>query len=280
MRMSEVAERAGVPIGSLYQFFPDKGAIVRTLAERYNALGRACIEEGLADVADLDGLRDAFGRLIDIYYALFLAEPVMRDIWSGTQADKALRDIDLDDSRQTGAMLAAVLERLSPDADRAAIATRAFLIMNLGEATMRLAISVERKEGDALVAAFKQMALRELSAPAECSEVYSAGDGFFRNSAGEIVPQLDLGALSLHDHALLDDRQRVVPGPVDDEAGRERRQHEGEDHRHPGEDHRLCRIGRRRVHAHLQEHRDAHDQRPHADHQHIAARRTAAGRTG
>ena len=165
MRMSEVAERAGVPIGSLYQFFPDKGAIVRTLAERYNALGRACIEEGLANVADLDGLRDAFGRLIDIYYALFLAEPVMRDIWSGTQADKALRDIDLDDSRQTGAMLAAVLDRLSPDADRAAIATRAFLIMNLGEATMRLAISVERKEGDALVAAFKQMALRELSVP-------------------------------------------------------------------------------------------------------------------
>ena len=103
MRMSEVAERAGVPIGSLYQFFPDKGAIIRTLAERYNALGRACIEEGLANVADLDGLRDAFGRLVDIYYALFLAEPVMRDIWSGTQADKALRDIDLDDSRQTGA---------------------------------------------------------------------------------------------------------------------------------------------------------------------------------
>ena len=60
-------------------------------------------------------------------------------------------------------MLAAVLERLRPDADRAAITTSAFLLMNLGEATMRLAISVERQEGDALVAAFKQMALRELS---------------------------------------------------------------------------------------------------------------------
>jgi len=164
MRMSEVAERAGVPIGSLYQFFPDKGAIIRTLAERYNALGRECIEEGLADVRDLDGLRDAFGRLIDIYYGLFLAEPVMRDIWSGTQADKALRDIHLDDSRQTGRLLAAALERVLPAADRAAIATRALLIMNLGEATMRLAISVERQEGDALVAAYKQMALRELSA--------------------------------------------------------------------------------------------------------------------
>src|SRR5205809_464260 len=50
MRMSEVAERAGVPIGSLYQFFPDKRALIRTLAERYNALGRKCIEKELAPV--------------------------------------------------------------------------------------------------------------------------------------------------------------------------------------------------------------------------------------
>jgi hypothetical protein len=33
-----------------------------------------------------------------------------------------------------------------------------------------------------------------------------------RNFRGyQIVPQLDLGALALHDHALLQDRQRVVP---------------------------------------------------------------------
>ena len=121
MRMSEVAERAGVPIGSLYQFFPDKGAIIRTLAERYNALGRACIEEELSPMSrDLDGLRDAFGRLVDIYYAMFLAEPVMRDIWSGTQADKALRDIDLDDSRQTGSAARRRARAARPDADRAA----------------------------------------------------------------------------------------------------------------------------------------------------------------
>lgn len=162
LRMSDVADMAGISIGSLYQYFPDKSAIVRTLAERYNAQGRACIAAGLADVRNVDGLRDAFGALIDTYYAMFLAEPVMRDIWSGAQADKALSDIDLADSRANGAVLAEVLARLRPTADPAELATSAFLIMQLGEATMRLAISVDRAEGDALVAAYKRMVLTEL----------------------------------------------------------------------------------------------------------------------
>jgi hypothetical protein len=38
------------------------------------------------------------------------------------------------------------------------------VIMQLGEATMRLAISVERAEGDRLVAAYKRMVDRELAA--------------------------------------------------------------------------------------------------------------------
>src|ERR1700692_2285151 len=33
----------------------------------------------------------------------------------------------------------------------------------------------------------------------------------------EIVPELNLGAVLVHDHALLDHRKRVVPGPIDDQ---------------------------------------------------------------
>jgi len=164
MRMGEVAEKAGVSIGSLYQYFPDKAAIIRRLAERYNAEGHACIQAALATPRSMKELRAAFMGLVDTYYALFLAGPVMRDIWSGTQADKALREIELADSRANGAILAEALARLRPAADRAALATSAFLIMQLGEATMRLAISVERAEGDALVGAYKRLVDRELAA--------------------------------------------------------------------------------------------------------------------
>lgn len=162
MRMSEVARLAGVSIGSLYQYFPDKSAIVRTLAEHYNAEGRKCIEEGLAQVATMDELCDAFGQLVDTYYEMFIAEPVIRDIHSGAQADKALRDIELADSRANGTVLAEALGRVRPGSDPHELSTSTFLIMHLGEATMRFAISVERVEGDALVAAYKRMALAEL----------------------------------------------------------------------------------------------------------------------
>jgi len=164
MRMSEIAENAGISIGSLYQYFPDKGAILRMLAERYNAQGRECIEAELADVRDMAGLRVAFGRLIDIYYGLFLAEPVIRDIWFGTQADKGLRDVELESGRLNGALLSAVLKRLRPEAEEGELDRSAFLIMSLGESTMRLAISVERAEGDALVENYKRMVLREMEA--------------------------------------------------------------------------------------------------------------------
>ena len=163
MRMSDVAKSAGVSIGSLYQYFPDKAALIRTLAERYNAEDRACIEAELVNVRSMAGLRAALDRLIDTYYEMFLAEPVRRDIWSGTQADKTLHDVDLADNRANAALLTEVLVRLKPRANPAGLAASAFLLWHLAGATVRLAVSLERAEGNALVAAVKRMLLRDLA---------------------------------------------------------------------------------------------------------------------
>lgn len=164
MRMSELAQRAGISIGSLYQYFPDKSSIVRALAERCNEDCRACIAQGLSAVESMEDFSSAFASLIDIYYALFLAEPVIRDIWSAVQADGALRAMEIEESRGNGELLARTLETLRPDIDPARLRTTALLVMHIGDATMRLAVSLDRKEGDALVEAYKRMAVRELTA--------------------------------------------------------------------------------------------------------------------
>lgn len=162
MRMATLAEMAGVSIGSLYQYFPDKSAVIRALAERCYAESRHCIAEGLAHVSTAEEVGPAFAALIDEYYEMFLAAPAICDIWAGTQADKSLQELEVSESRENGAVLAGVLARLNPKADRAALQAAGFLIMHMGETTMRLAVTVGRDEGDAIVDAYKRMAAAEL----------------------------------------------------------------------------------------------------------------------
>ncbi|EKF20668.1 TetR/AcrR family transcriptional regulator [Nitratireductor pacificus] len=165
MKMSEVAQRADISIGSLYQYFPDKAAIIRTLAEHYYALGRHCIGDALDKVRTPEDLQAAFAALVDEYYGMFLEEPVMRDVWSGMQADKALCALDLEDARENGRALAKAMLRAMPGRDRDAAERSAFLIFHLGEATMRLAIQLEAAEGRAIVDEYIRIATRELGGP-------------------------------------------------------------------------------------------------------------------
>jgi AcrR family transcriptional regulator len=165
VKMSEVAALADISIGSLYQYFPDKSALIRTLAEQYNAESRRCIAAALEGVKDLEGLLQAYGSLVDQYFAIVTAEPVMRDIWSGMQADKQLMALQLAESRACGDMLASAMRRVHPKANRKRVDESAFLIWELGEATVRLAICVPPKEGRALVETFKRLTVRELEDP-------------------------------------------------------------------------------------------------------------------
>ncbi len=162
LRMSEVAAGAGVSIGSLYQYFPDKAAILRTLAERYLAEDRACIAEALEAVAEGAALPGAFAELLDVYYRVCLAEPVRREVWSGTQADPQLRALMLAENRHNAGLLADVLARCGAPQERAALESAALLLWALAEEAVRLALSSGGAEGDRLIEDFKAIAEAEL----------------------------------------------------------------------------------------------------------------------
>jgi AcrR family transcriptional regulator len=157
MTMSEIVELADISFGSLYQYFPDKAAIIRTLAERYNEQGRACVAAELAVVQCEADLNPALGRITDAYYAVFIREPVTRAIWAATQSDKQLQEVDAADMEMHAAMLLEAMRRLRPKADAAALATLARVIMEVLAAAVRYAISVERDEGDRAIATFKRI---------------------------------------------------------------------------------------------------------------------------
>jgi AcrR family transcriptional regulator len=163
--MSEISQLAEISIGSLYQYFPDKRSIVRTLAELYALESRRCIEEALASVQDTAGLLAAFSALVDQYHEIILSKPVMRDIVSGMRADKALQALELAESKACGALLAAAIRRVFPEADAKKVSALGFLVWQLGEETIRLALAHKRGEGALLVDAYKRMSLRAIAEP-------------------------------------------------------------------------------------------------------------------
>src|SRR4051812_24562625 len=130
-RMSDIVERSGVPFGSLYQYFPDKTAIIGTLAERYNAIGRACVAAELAPVQAARDLHPALCGVTDGYYRMFIDEPVMRDIWQATQGDRALQRLDEEDGAFLSGLLFDAMKRVAPDRDEAALEAIAQLTMTL-----------------------------------------------------------------------------------------------------------------------------------------------------
>jgi AcrR family transcriptional regulator len=163
-RMSDIVERTGIPFGSLYQYFPDKAAIIGTLAERYNAMGRACVERDLATVKTVADLRPALSRIVDSYYRMFLDEPVMRDIWQATQADRALQKLDEEDGAFLAGLLGETVRPIAGGASPAAIACHAQLTMTLIAAAVRHAITLPPAEAKRVLALFKQWLPADLAA--------------------------------------------------------------------------------------------------------------------
>ena len=162
-RISELVERTGVAFGSLYQYFPDKTAIIGTLAERYNQAGRDCVARDLAAVRTISDLHPALCRIVDSYYRIFIDEPVMRDIWQATQADRVLQKLDEDDVDFLAGFLAGAVRRIAPDAPTPALQSWARLVMTLIAAAVRHAITLPPKQARPLLATFKQMLPNDLS---------------------------------------------------------------------------------------------------------------------
>lgn len=163
LKMSAVAAGCGISIGSLYQYFRDKGAILSAIAERCHEATRDCIDAGLGPADDWPALSAAFGTLIDDYHAIFASDPVVRDVWSGIAADKALQAMELRAARENGARLAAHVLRVAPHADPGEVGEASFLVMALGESVMRLAVLCPPQEAARHVSRYAEMAQAELA---------------------------------------------------------------------------------------------------------------------
>jgi AcrR family transcriptional regulator len=109
---TRVADAAGVSVGSLYQYLPDKGAIVEALAGRYLTEFEQVMED-LVRRAASESWDDPVGVLVDAFADHYRQRPGYRALWFGRHLTEELRAAD----RESNLTLAAGLQRVLPVED-------------------------------------------------------------------------------------------------------------------------------------------------------------------
>ncbi|MEW1776966.1 TetR/AcrR family transcriptional regulator [Streptomyces sp. NPDC086777] len=117
---TRVAAEAGVSVGSLYQYLPDRDAIIDALAATYFAQLEAVMEEFVRDAAT-ERWSDPVGVLIDTYAGLYRAEQGFRALWFGSGLTDRTRAADREHKRRMADGVRRVLLALGIAGDTAGL---------------------------------------------------------------------------------------------------------------------------------------------------------------
>lgn len=144
VKTSEIARRAGITLASLYRYFPNKTAILKSLAHRQNERLRPNLTSFLEDF-DIDRGLD---ELIDTYATRFRDERGYAQLWTGIQAIPELAELDLEDLRENARVVADALAKKLPHRDYEELISIGMVIARTTGAILRIEAKEETRPND------------------------------------------------------------------------------------------------------------------------------------
>jgi AcrR family transcriptional regulator len=142
---NRVALAAGVSVGSLYQYFPSKEALVAALVERHVEEMLRLVRAKLAEVASAP-LPIAVRTMIDAMFAAHAVDPKLHKVLiEQVPRIGRLEDI-LGVEREIEAMVTALLEARRVDVRPARLGAAAFVLCHVVEAVTHKSVLAELRE--------------------------------------------------------------------------------------------------------------------------------------
>lgn len=140
--MTEIARRAQVVIGSLYQYFADRSAIHRALLVRHHLEVREMLTGYLSGVRTFNDFLASIEAAAARYYDLHQSDPLYNGIWSAVQTDAELQRLDMADTLQNARQLHAISRPLLPAVDSDELMATCALLIQFATTTGRFARAV------------------------------------------------------------------------------------------------------------------------------------------
>ena len=154
---SLIAARAGVSVGSLYQFFPDRRAVLQALAvrsfERFAGVLTARLES-----SPPASWQEAVDVVVDVYVEFSRTEPAAQVLSFGGPVDRHMLDPEDDNNAVVSLALGDVLRQVLPelgDGPELRLALR--VAVEAGDGVLDLAFQVDPAGDPAVVAEAKRL---------------------------------------------------------------------------------------------------------------------------
>ncbi len=152
--MREIARECGMPIATVYQYFPTKQAIVKEIWLRYSDTVRERLEGELSEflrTGDPARGGDLIDSMVDLLMALQLASPAYVEIWACVGATPELRELNDRDTLHTADRIMDAILGLYPDADREMIGGMALILAETAGSITKLTLSVSEEERERIL---------------------------------------------------------------------------------------------------------------------------------
>jgi AcrR family transcriptional regulator len=138
--VEDVAETAAIPVGSVYQFFPNKYAIVAELDARDTF---RLIDDLVANADRFtpDDWQDATNDLIDVVARHWVDDPSRRAVWLAMRSTAATRSLAAEHTRAIVATLLPMIGQLTAGRDPEQQVTITEVVVEMAQSLLHFSVS-------------------------------------------------------------------------------------------------------------------------------------------
>jgi AcrR family transcriptional regulator len=161
--MREISKHSGVALASIYQYFPDKNAILYAIMERLFEQVRTELKQALEGCENIDDLINQVSQIVDYFHLMFKQDPVLSILWAGLQANPELVELDVKDSQRNAKLISEKICSMLELDNQQGIYEASLLIVHLIGPTTRLTLTLPEEQSKALIEEFKEIIRLRLS---------------------------------------------------------------------------------------------------------------------
>ncbi len=139
--MREIARESGLPIATVYQYFPNKQSIVRQIWEQYTSEVASLLEGELPTLLkdpSPQSVQTVINHIVDSLAESHENNPGFVEIRRCVDATPDLRRLNFDDTMRVANLISQVIIGVNPDVDAPAVADYSLIATEAVSSTVKL----------------------------------------------------------------------------------------------------------------------------------------------